>query len=120
MSGNIETLLAQIQSAVYGNEVRGSIHDAIEECYEDVSASKTLADTSVAACNTATNQATSAANNANAKAVLANTAAQNADASTAQCNSVVTALPQTIASLFSSLGLTIVDGKLCVEVIRDE
>lgn len=29
--------LAKIQSAIYGEEVRGAIHDAIEQCYSDVS-----------------------------------------------------------------------------------
>lgn len=29
--------LAKILSAIYGEEVRGAIHDAIEQCYSDVS-----------------------------------------------------------------------------------
>ena len=33
--GNIQDLLAQILSARYGRDVRQSIHDAIETCYED-------------------------------------------------------------------------------------
>lgn len=33
---NISTLLQQILTAVYGREVRQSIHDAIEQCYSDV------------------------------------------------------------------------------------
>lgn len=32
---NIQDLLADILSARYGEEVRGSIHDAIEQCYQD-------------------------------------------------------------------------------------
>ena len=32
---NIYELLEQINSAIYGEDVRGSIHDAIEQCYED-------------------------------------------------------------------------------------
>jgi hypothetical protein len=35
MSSNITELLAAILSAKYGEEVRGSIHDAIELCYAD-------------------------------------------------------------------------------------
>lgn len=31
----IQTLLDNILSAVYGEEVRGSIHDAIDQCYKD-------------------------------------------------------------------------------------
>ena len=34
---NIATYLKNILSAVYGREVRQSIHDAIEQCYDDVS-----------------------------------------------------------------------------------
>jgi len=32
---NIYDLLEQINSAIYGKDVRGSIHDAIEQCYKD-------------------------------------------------------------------------------------
>ena len=32
---DIYELLEQISSAIYGEDVRGSIHDAIEQCYED-------------------------------------------------------------------------------------
>lgn len=35
MSDNIETLLNQILHSRYGEDVRQSIHDAIERCYED-------------------------------------------------------------------------------------
>lgn len=31
----IQTLLENILSAIYGEDVRGSIHDAIEQCYKD-------------------------------------------------------------------------------------
>ncbi len=43
----IQQYLDDIKTAVYGEEVRGSIHDAIEQCYEDVTAAKTIADDSV-------------------------------------------------------------------------
>lgn len=33
----IDTYLQAIQTAVYGEEVRGAIHDAIQQCYTDVS-----------------------------------------------------------------------------------
>ncbi|HNX62858.1 MAG TPA: hypothetical protein PKN45_09470, partial [Candidatus Limiplasma sp.] len=89
----IADYLAQIQDAVYGNQVRSAIHDAIQTCYSDVSASSTLADTAAANANTkatlADTKATlanTAATNANTKATLAdtkatlaNTAAANAD-----------------------------------------
>lgn len=32
---DVYNLLEQISSAIYGEDVRGSIHDAIEQCYED-------------------------------------------------------------------------------------
>ena len=31
----IQTFLEKIKTAIYGEEVRGSIHDAIEQCYKD-------------------------------------------------------------------------------------
>lgn len=49
----ISQLLAQILSAVYGRDVRQSIHDAIEECYSDVSTAATLADTAAENANNA-------------------------------------------------------------------
>ena len=68
----IAQLLAQILAAQYGRDVRQSIHDAIGECYDDVSTAKTLA-------TDATNSANTAATNANEKATLANTKAGLAD-----------------------------------------
>ncbi len=62
----ISILLARIKSAVYGEEVRGSIHDAIEQCYEDVTNAKTLADNSISNSTTALNNANDAVNRANA------------------------------------------------------
>ena len=32
---DISSYLNQIKSAIYGEEVRGAIHDAIELCYDD-------------------------------------------------------------------------------------
>ena len=68
----ISILLARIKSAVYGEEVRGSIHDAIEQCYEDVTNAKTLADNSI-------NNSTTALNNANNAVSAANAAQRTAD-----------------------------------------
>ncbi len=34
---SIDNYLQAIQTAVYGEEVRGAIHDAIQQCYTDVS-----------------------------------------------------------------------------------
>lgn len=64
---SIQTYLQQILDAVYGEEVRGAIHDAIEECYTDVTTSATAADAAATAANaaaTAANAAASAANSA--------------------------------------------------------
>jgi len=57
----ISNLLAQILRATYGRDVRQSIHDAIEECYSDVSNAKTLADSAATSANTAASNATSVA-----------------------------------------------------------
>lgn len=73
-----ENLLA-IKEAVYGEEVRGAIHDSISQCYEDVSASKTLADIAAAS-------ATEKAALADQKATAANTAAQTANTAASAAN----------------------------------
>lgn len=67
MASRIQELLQQINVAIYGEEVRGSIHDAIEQCYDDVTAAKTLA-------GDATSAANQAATNANSQTALAKTA----------------------------------------------
>ena len=126
MAGKIAEFLDKIKNAVYGVEVRDAIHDSIKECYDDVTASKTLADkaageaTSAANnANTAAGQANSSATNANNAANAANTAASNAVASKNSCDNAVAALPNTIANMFGQLGLVLVDGKLCVGVERE-
>lgn len=130
---NISVLLNNILKAVYGREVRQSIHDSIAQCYEDVMASKTRADGSIesvqqkindcelaaSGARTATNAANASASNADASASSANAAASNANASAEVCNNAVSALPNSVTNMFAALGLTIVNGKLCVEVIRE-
>ena len=129
----ISTLLSNILSAVYGKDVRQSIHDSIEQCYTDVSAAKTLADSSVVTmtqkisdCDTAAEGARTAANTANASASNADvsassalTAASTANASAAACDSAVSELPNQVSEVFADLGLTMQNGKLCVEVVRE-
>lgn len=58
---SIQTYLQQILDAVYGEEVRGAIHDAIEECYTDVATSATAADAAATAANAAASAANAAA-----------------------------------------------------------
>lgn len=123
---NIDAYLRQILSAIYGRDVRNSIHDSIKECYTDVTKGVTLAETAAGKANTATtnaNSATSAANTATANAKTATTNANNAasaaNSSAQRCDTAVAALPDQVTNLFGHLGLTIVDGKLCVEVVRE-
>lgn len=140
MMSRISQLLAQILSAVYGKDVRQSIHDAIEQCYADVSNAKTLADAAatnannvatnsesrttaaistmqtqtnaaIANCNSASTAANNAASNASAKATAANNAAITA-------NDAAAALPRQLQSTLDSLGLSVQNGKLCVRVER--
>lgn len=129
----IQILLQQIQTAVYGKDVRQSIHDSIEQCYTDVTSAKTLADDSItqmiqkiAQCDTASananekaNLADTAASNADAKAALAQSAADTADASATNCDNAVAELPDRVTQVFAGLGLAMIDGKLCVEVERE-
>lgn len=129
----IGILLENILKAVYGKDVRQSIHDSIEQCYIDVSSAKTLADDSVTLmqeniddCNGAATSARSAADTANssasiaeASAATANTAASNANASASACDAAVDALPDQVTEVFTELGITKSNGKLCVEVERE-
>ena len=68
----IEQDLQAIQQAVYGEEVRGSIIDAISQCYTDTV-------NGVNAAEAAANSANTAASDANAAADSANTAAEAAE-----------------------------------------
>lgn len=129
----ISTLLENILKAVYGKDVRQSIHDSIAQCYSDVTDAKTLADDSVVLmkqkigdCDTAASGARSAANtanasasNADASATSANTAASTAKASASSCDKAVAELPEQVTAVFADLGITNVNGKLCVEVERE-
>ena len=51
MASRIQELLHEIEIAIYGEQVRGAIHDAIEECYSDVSSAATLANAATASAN---------------------------------------------------------------------
>lgn len=87
----ISNFLNKIKTAVYGEEVRGAIHDAIEQCYTDVTNAKTLADGAADNANTKAAAANSAADNANTKASAANTAAENANTKASLANTKATA-----------------------------
>ena len=101
----IAQVLDALRTAIYGEEVRTAISDGISQCYSDVSASKTLADTAVANADTKAALADTAAANANTKATLANdkatladTAATNANTAAANANTKAT-LANTKATL---------------------
>lgn len=68
---SIQTYLQDILDAVYGEEVRGAIHNAIEECYTDVTTSATAADAAATAANAAADAANEAADEANTAASAA-------------------------------------------------
>ena len=86
MASAIQTYLNNILNAVYGRDVRSSIHDAIELCYDDVSSGKTIAETAAGNVNTAIDNATSAANAANSAATSANSAADSANSAATSAN----------------------------------
>ena len=144
----IEALLSSILKAVYGQEVRQSIHDSIKECYQDVTNARTLADdavtrantaideaktqlsdaltsaesrvgAAVAKANTATTEATEAANDAKSASSEAEKAAKTAGDAALACQTMTDSVPEKLDAMFSALKLSIHEGKLCVEVIRD-
>ena len=83
MGSNIQDLLNQIMNAMYGRDVRQSIHDAIEMCYDNTATGKTTAEAAATSANTAATAATNAATAANTAASNANDARDNANAAAA-------------------------------------
>lgn len=75
----IEQNLAAILAARYGKDVRQAIHDSIEQNYEDVTTSKTLAEDATDAANAAAVLANTKAGLADGAAIAANAAAASVD-----------------------------------------
>lgn len=71
MMSTIEENLQKILTAVYGEEVRGAIHDSIAQCYSDTSEGKTLAEAAAEEATEAAGDASDAADEANSAAVAA-------------------------------------------------
>ena len=101
MARSIQGLLDQILSAVYGEEVRGAIHDSIEQCYDDVASASTIAEASASRASDAAQDAENAAaliTDANTGAIVraesailsANTAVEDANAVITAANNAVT------------------------------
>lgn len=53
----INDYLQEIKTAIFGEDVRDAIHDAIGQCYSDISTAKTIADDSAAAATSAAERA---------------------------------------------------------------
>ena len=70
MPNTIQDLLDNISNARYGADVRSSIHDAIEMCYDNTASGKTTAEAAAEAAATAVSDAVDLAEE---KAALANT-----------------------------------------------
>lgn len=87
----IEEVLLAIQTAVFGRDVRGAIHDGIAICYNDVTASETVANAAASAANDAATAADTAKTAANNAASAANTAATNADTARTNANNAASA-----------------------------
>lgn len=140
----IAQLLAQILVAQYGRDVRQSIHDAIEECYSDVSASKTLAEDATLGANTAADNANDSVisgvvvfgddlvfQNAGGGTVVADNAMKGVHDATTLANekaglaNTKAGLAQSAADAanaaaaqVASFGLSVVNGQLCIAVER--
>ena len=87
----IYDVLLAIQTAVFGRDVRGAIHDGIEMCYDDVQSSKTVADAAAEDAEDAADAATAAATSATQAATAANTAASAADTAKTNANNAANA-----------------------------
>ena len=86
--------LLEIQTAVYGREIRGAIHDSIKECYENVVAGVTLADDAAAAAASAAGDAVSAKQQALSAATTANNSANTAAGAATIANNSATLASQ--------------------------
>ena len=95
---NINTYLEDILTAVYGEEVRGSIHDAIDainkECQTGLSTAGTYVTQARTAATNAGNSAASAASSAASAAQSAEEAKAHSPADYAQLEARVTALEE--------------------------
>lgn len=112
----ISDLLQQIMDAVYGKDVRGAIHDSIEECYSDVSTAKTLAQDATTNANAAATTANTAAANANAAKDAANAAAASAGAA---LDYVATVENSSSASAAHTKGSNLIYDGVLYEAIND-
>lgn len=111
MPNSIQDLLNAISNARYGAEVRSSIHDAIEMCYENVTASQTTADAAATRANTAADSAedatvaaNSAATSATAAVASTTTAISNANAATTSANSAASSANQAATNANTARG----------------
>ena len=86
--------LLEIQTAVYGREIRGAIHDSIKECYENVIAGVTLADDAAAAAASAAGDAVTAKQQALSAATTANNSADTAVTAAGYANRTATIASQ--------------------------
>ena len=140
----IAQLLAQILAAQYGRDVRQSIHDAIGECYDDVSTAKTIAeDAALGADEAAENAndsvisgvvvsgnnlvfqkagggastAVNAMKGVHDATTLANEKATLANTKAGLAQSAAEAANAAAAQV-ASFGLSVVNGQLCIAVER--
>ena len=94
---NIQKCLEAIKSAIYGEEVRGSIHDAIKSMNEEVVST-------VDALDIATETANTAASNANTAADAANLAADSANLATSESRETTLIANTAVQSANSAAG----------------
>ena len=90
----IDTYLANILKAVYGEEVRGSIHDAIDEINKEVITATNTSNTAKTAATDASNSAAASASAASASETAAQAAQTAAEAAEARNEANVTAAEQ--------------------------
>lgn len=88
MPRSIESYLNEIANARYGEEVRTAIHDSIQMCYSDVTASQT---TAASAASTALAQADRASTQADRASTQADRASTQADRASTQADRASTA-----------------------------
>ena len=117
-NSSIQRYLAQILNAIYGRDVRSAIHDAISQCYDDVSSAKTIAenkvneleglvddvDTAITNANEATSDAIAATNNMN---TMLNSSSSTLNRAIKNANDTSTAMQTMLTSSSSALNVAI-------------
>lgn len=111
----IEDLLHLISTAVYGIDMRAAIHDSIEECYDNVSDAKTIADSLLSTASNLVGDVTTAVQNAQAAAQ----SVENVGILANQAVTLATTAANNAQSVADSVGDAVINANLAAQKAND-